>query len=910
MMPTGQGSRRDYWHLQHGDRASGWPSLLAAADPARLQGDATMPIAEITRAETGVRAGLLQVDSYDVALDLTRGSEVFGSTCVIRFGCRQPGASTYVDLIAAEVHEITLNGTPIDPAEAVQGMEGAGGRIALPGLLAGNVLRVVADCRYSGDGTGLHRAVDSADGKVYTYTKFEPAYARRVFANFEQPDLKSVFTFHVTAPADWTVLSNQPAPEPEPVRERVGVARGRVGVAGAGEYRVWHFPPTPRISTYLTAVAAGDYQVVRSSHTTPRGQTVPLGLACRASLAAHLDREEIFEITRQGLDFYTGLFQGDFPFDKYDQVFVPDYSVGATENVGCVVVSDELLFRSRVTSALHELRAMVILHEMAHMWFGNLVTMKWWDDLWLNESFAEFCGTLASAEATRFSDAWTTFCAGRKTWGYMQDRLPSTHPIAADVPTLSQAVANFDGISYAKGASVLRQLVAYLGRPTFEAGIRTYLTEHAWGNATLADLLAALETSSRVPLAGWSRSWLETAGPNTLRSEFSVDARGAFTEFAVVQEASAQHPTLRPHYLGVGLYDHVDGALTLVHRQELDISGARTDLPDLAGREQPDLILLNDGDLDYAAVRFDPRSLQTLVAAIGHLADPLARAVCWSAAVDMLREAELPLPTFVRMLAGGMGGETSVSVLQALHSVTELALALTGDPDWVPEGKAELADAAARLLHEAGPGSDHQLAWVQLLSWTAATPEQLDLLAGLLDRATEVPGLTVDTELRWAILRRLATTGRAGDRQIGAELRRDPTDAGTRHAMACRAAIPDAAHKAAAWHLLAETEDLGALGVAECARGFIQPEHASLLAPYAERYFEVLPAIWSSHGEHLRVVLSRLLFPYPAAGPDLLGRVDAFLAAGPRDPGLARVLAEARDTVVRALRSRALPLDH
>jgi aminopeptidase N len=844
-----------------------------------------MPIAEITRAETSERARLLRVDSYDVALDLTRGDEVFGSASVIRFGCREPGATTYVDLIADSVHEITLNGAPVEVAGSV-----AAGRITLPALAAENMLRVVADCRYSGDGTGLHRAVDPADGKVYTYTKFEPAYARRVYANFEQPDLKASFTFHVTAPAHWAVLSNQPAPEPVP----------------AGASSVWHFPPTPLISTYLSAVAAGEYRVVQASHTTPRGQMIPLGLGCRASLAGHLDADEIFAITRQGLDFYTGLFQGSFPFAKYDQVFVPDYSVGATENVGCVVISDELLFRSRVTSALHELRAMVILHEMAHMWFGNLVTMKWWDDLWLNESFAEFCGTLASAEATRFGDAWTTFCAGRKTWGYMQDRLPSTHPIAADVPTLTQAVANFDGISYAKGASVLRQLLAFIGRPAFEDGIRGYLAGHAWGNATLADLLAALEQSAGASLASWSQAWLQTAGPNTLRPEFEVGTDGAFTSFAVLQEAPAEHPTLRPHHLAVGLYTRTGGALALTRRLEVGIAGPRTELPQLAGVRRPDLILLNDGDLDYAVVRFDPRSLRTLTEAIGDLGDPLARAVCWSAAIDMLREAELPLPTFVRMLASGMGEEGSVAVLQALHSVTDQAMTLAGDPAWVPEGKAELAAAGTRLLHAAEPGSDHQLAWAQLLSWTAATPDQLDLLAGLLDRGVEVPGLAVDAELRWAILRRLAVTGRAGDAEINAELRRDPSDAGTRHAAACRAAIPDAAHKAAAWHLLAETGELGALGAVECSRGFIQAEHADLLVPYAERYFEALPAIWASRGEHIRVVLGRLLFPYPAASPDLLGRIDAFLAV-PRDPGLVRVLTETRDIVARALRSRALP---
>jgi aminopeptidase N len=847
-----------------------------------------MPMAEITRAETGERARLLAIDSYDVALDLTRGGEVFGSTSVVRFGCRQPGAGTYIDLIASRVHEITLNGVTIDPAAAV-----ADGRIRLPGLAARNELRVVAECRYATDGTGLHRSVDPADGMIYTYTKFEPAYARRVYANFEQPDLKASFTLHVTAPAHWTVLSNQPEPEPVPWGQR---------------HAVWHFPPTPRISTYLTAVVAGDYAVVRSSHATARGQAVPLGLACRASLADYLDADDILSVTRQGLDFYTELFQCDYPFAKYDQVFVPDYSVGATENIGCVVISDELLFRSRVTDTLNELRAMVILHEMAHMWFGDLVTMRWWDDLWLSESFAEFCGTLASAEATRFTGAWTTFCAGRKAWGYMQDQLSSTHPIAADVATLSQAVANFDGISYAKGASVLRQLAAYLGKPAFMAGIRAYLADHAWGNATLADLLAALEAQSGVSLAEWSRAWLETAGPNTVRSSFDVDADGAFTSFAVVQEAPRRHPTLRPHHLAVGLYRHAGGALTRVHRQEVDIAGARTELPQLIGVRQPDLILLNDDDLDYAIVRFDPRSIRAVTGAIGQLTDPLARAVCWSSAIDMLRGAEMPVPTFVRMLAGGMGRETSVSVLQTLHSVTAQMLLLAGEPRWVAAGKAELAAAAVPLLHAAEPGGDHQLAWAQLLSWAAATPEQLGLLAGLLGHTTEVPGLTVDAELRWAILRRLAATGRAGDAEIDAELTRDETDAGARHAFACRAAMPDADHKAAAWHLVAETDELGVLAAVETARNFIQPEQAGLLAPYAERYFDALPRIWSSRGEHIRVQLSQMLFPHPAASPRLLERIDAFLAVERPDPGLARVLIEKRDIVAHALRSRALPV--
>jgi aminopeptidase N len=845
-----------------------------------------MPIAEITRAETAERAGLLRVDSYEVALDLTRGDELFGSTSVIRFGCSRPGASTYVDLIAETVREIRLNGTAIDVAGAL-----VDGRIALPGLAESNELRVVADCRYSSDGTGLHRAVDPADGKVYTYTKFEPAYARGVYANFEQPDLKSEFTFHVTVPAEWTVLSNQPGAEREP--------------AGA-DSAVWHFPPTPPISTYLTAVAAGDYHVLRSSHTTPRGQQVPLGLACRASLAESLEADEIYLLTRQGLDFFTELFEGDYPFAKYDQVFVPEYSAGATENVGCVILSDQLLFRSRVTDAIREVRAMVILHEMAHMWFGDLVTMKWWDDLWLNESFAEWCGTLSSAEATRFTDAWTTFSCGRKSWGYMQDRLPSTHPIAADVPTLSEAVANFDGISYAKGASVLCQLIASVGREKFLGAIRAYFTEHAWGNATLADLLAAVEASSGTSLTSWSKEWLETAGPNTLRSEFEVDGSGAFTSFTVLQEAPAEHPTLRPHQIGIGLYDRAGGELSRTHRSEISLSGARTEVEQLVGIRQPDLILLNDGDLDYAIVRFDPRSLATLSESIGLLTDSLSRAVCWSAAFDMVQQAELSLPAFVRMLAGAIGKEPSLAVLGVLQRVTAQCMTTLGDPEWVPAGKSELAAAAGELLAAADPGSDHQLSWAQLLGWTATSPEHLDLLAGLLSGSSQIPGLSVDADLRWALLRRLATNGRAGDADIDAELARDATGAGKRFATACRAAVPDPEHKAAAWYLLTETEELGVPGVIETASGFNQPEHAALLAPYAERYFEALPQIWSSRSAHLRGALGDYIFPYPTASPELVARIDSFLAEEERDPGMARVLIERRDIVARALRSHQL----
>jgi aminopeptidase N len=845
-----------------------------------------MPIAEITRTESAERAGLLYVHSYDVQLDLTRGDKTFRSTSVIDFECTNPGAITYADLIANDVVEASLNGARIDPVAAY-----ASGRLALPALSARNELRVVADCLYSHDGSGLHRAVDSADGRVYLYTQFEPADARRMFANFEQPDLKAEFTFHVIAPADWTVLSNQPAPDSEP--------------AGTGT-AIWHFPPTPRISTYLTAVVAGEYRVVTGSHTTPSGQAIPLGVACRQSLAEFAEADDMMAVARQGLDFYTRIFASDYPFEKYDQVFVPEFSAGAMENVGCVVFSERLLFRSKVTDAMYEVRTAVILHEMAHQWFGDLVTMRWWSDLWLNESFADFCAALASAEGTRFTEAWTTFAAARKAWGYQQDQLPSTHPIAADVPTLSEAIANFDGISYAKGAAVLRQLVTYVGRDRFFAGIQAYFDEYGWGNATLADLLGVLEATSGLDLTDWAKDWLQTAGPNTLRGDFTVDDDGVFTSFAVLQEASAEHPVLRPHRIAIGLYNRVDGDLVRTDQAELQVTGSRTEVPDLVGLRQPDLILLNDEDFGYALIRFDPRSLTTLTESIGQFTDSLARTISWSAVVDMVLHAELSVPTFIEILVRGMASEPSVSVLQNLHATAARLLAVTADPAWVPEGKAKLATAALPLLRAAEPGGDLQLAWMQLLAWSAATPEQLDLLAGLLSGSVEIPGLLVDTDLRWSLLRRLATTGRAGDAEIDAEQARDDTDAGRRHAQACRAAIGDVEHKDAAWRLLTESDELGPEGVMAVAPSFGQPEHAALLAPYAEAYFRVLPDLWANRGDFLKFRLAELLFPFYAISPELIADVDAFVRAAEPDPALTRILIEQRDEAERALQSRQL----
>jgi aminopeptidase N len=841
---------------------------------------------EMTRTTAAERAELVRVGPCDVALDLTRGDEQFRSTSVIRFSCARPGAASYADLRADRVHEIILNGRRLDPEQVC-----ADGRIALAGLEESNELRVTADFRYTGDGSALHRSVDPADGKIYLYTNL--AQAGRVFACFEQADLKAEFTVRVTAPAPWTVMSNQPG-------------------AGAtqldGGRAVWNFPATPRISPGAVAVIAGGYQVIRGTHTMPDGRVIPLGLACRASLAGQLDGDDLLDVARTGLDYYLALLGVDFPFGKYDQVFVPQLPAGAIEQPGCVTVSEWFLFRSKVTDVMHENRTRVLLHEMAHSWFGDLVTSLWWDDLWLNEAFAELCAILATAEATRFTGAWTTFGASSKGQAYLEDQQPSAHPVATEAETLTEALGNYDAISYSKGTAVLRQLVAYLGRDEFFAGIRAYLIQHSWGNATLADLLRALENSSGKDLSDWSRAWLRTAGPNTLRPDFDLNEHGEFSTFAVRQEAPAQSPVLRPHRITIGLYQRAGAALTRTYRTETEIAGPRTEVAGLRGLPQPDLILLNDTDLDYAIVRFDDRSLRTLTGSIGDLTDSVARTVCWNAVLDMAQQAELSPPALVRILATWMGREQSISVLQAvlLWQALPVLWQMAG-PDWLPAAREILATAATPLLLAAEPGSDWQLAWAQLLASTAVTPGQQDLLTGLLDGTAGIPGLAVDADLRWALLLRLASTGRAGDTRIDAELELDPSGQGRRQALACRAAIPDAAHKAEAWRLLTGSDELGFDDLMAVCPAFNQGDQAGVLAPYAAEYFARMPGIWASRGGAAGALLGKALFPYATASPELLRQIDAFMAGSAPTPGLARIVTECRDMVEKALRARALP---
>ncbi|MEU6714283.1 aminopeptidase N [Nonomuraea sp. NPDC046802] len=843
----------------------------------------------LTRDEARERARLLKVESYEVALDLTEGDERFGSVTTVRFACGQPGASTFIDLHGAQVRKVTLNGHDLD----VAGYDADKGRLPLPSLAGDNELRIDADCAYMRTGEGLHRFVDPVDQKVYLHSQFETADAHRMYACFDQPDLKAAFQLTVLAPADWEVVSNAAASQVVELPDESGKHTANVPA------RRWEFPPTPVISTYITALVAGPYHKVTSEH-----DGIPLGIYCRASLAEHLDADNILEVTRQGFDFFHRVFGVRYPFGKYDQLFVPEFNAGAMENAGCVTFLEDYVFRSRVTDAAVERRAETILHEMAHMWFGDLVTMRWWDDLWLNESFATYMSVLAQAEATRWGKGvWTTFANVEKSWAYRQDQLPSTHPIAADIPDMQAVEVNFDGITYAKGASVLKQLVAYVGLDNFLAGVRDYFAEHAWGNTELKDLLTALERTSGRDLSSWSKEWLETAWVNTLRPSFEV-AEGRFTSFEVLQEAPADYPTLRSHRVAIGLYSLADGELRRTRRVELDVVGARTSVAELVGEEQPDLVLLNDDDLTYAKIRLDDDSMRTLVnGGIARFTESLPRALCWSAAWDMTRDGEMSTRDYVKLVVSGAATVTDLTVLQTVLRQARQAVQQYADPAWRQEGLRLLATELRARLAAARPGSDHQLAFLQAFAAVAGSDEDLAVLQGILDGSAVPEGLTVDADLRWSLVHALVCGGKLDESDIDAELERDPTATGERSAALCRAAIPTPEAKSAAWDRIVAGKLANHIARTTIS-GFQDPSHPELLEPFREKYFAEVGRIYQEWTFDQAASFAVGCFPTLVIEPETVQAAHDHLQAAQPPQALRRLVLEGADGVSRALRNR------
>ncbi|MFD7667931.1 aminopeptidase N [Streptomyces sp. NPDC059788] len=851
-----------------------------------------MPGTNLTRDEAQRRARLLSVDAYEIDLDLSGAQEAgeggtYRSVTTVRFDAAEAGAESFIDLVAPTVHEVVLNGASLDPGTVFRDS-----RIALPGLLAGrNELKVVADCAYTNTGEGLHRFVDPVDQQAYLYTQFEVPDARRVFASFEQPDLKATFTFTVKAPEGWTVISNSPAPEPRD--------------------NVWRFETTQRISTYITALIAGPYHSVHSTWEG-EGRSVPLGIYCRPSLAEYLDADAIFEVTRQGFDWFEEKFDYAYPFAKYDQLFVPEFNAGAMENAGAVTIRDQYVFRSKVTDAAYEARAETILHELAHMWFGDLVTMEWWNDLWLNESFATYTSIACQAHApgSRWPHAWTTFANSMKTWAYRQDQLPSTHPIMAEIRDLDDVLVNFDGITYAKGASVLKQLVAYVGMDEFFQGVQAYFKAHAFKNTRLSDLLGALEETSGRDLKTWSKAWLETAGINILRPELQLAEDGTIASFAVRQEAPALpagakgEPVLRPHRIAIGCYDLKDGKLVRTNRIELDVDGERTEVPFPENTPRPAVILLNDDDLSYAKVRLDEDSLRVVTEHLGDFTESLPRALSWASAWDMTRDGELPTREYLELVLSGITKESDIGVVQSLHRQVKLALDLYAAPAWRETGLAKWTEATLEQLRAAAPGSDHQLAWARAFAAAARTDAQLDLLQGLLDGTQEISGLAVDTELRWALVERLAATGRADEKTIEAELERDRTSAGQRHAAAARASRPTAEAKAEAWASVVESDKLPNAVQEAVIGGFVQTDQRELLAPYAQKYFAAVKDVWDSRSHEMAQQIAVGMYPSLQVSEATLEATDAWLASAEPSAALRRLVTESRSGVERALKAQ------
>ncbi len=839
-----------------------------------------MPGENLTRIEAQERRGVLDTQSYEVELDLTTGPEVFRSTSTVRFTATE-GASTFIDLIARRVHSVTLNGRSI-PASAF-----ADSRIALDELALENELVVVADCEYTNTGEGLHRFVDPVDGEVYLYTQFEVPDSRRVFAVFEQPDLKATFQFTVTAPASWKVISNSPTPEPVPSGE---------GVA------TWEFEPTPRISSYITALIAGPYESTLSELTSASGRVIPLGIFARKSLWQYLDADYIFEKTRQGFAYYEDKFDHPYPFAKYDQLFVPEFNAGAMENAGAVTFTEVYVFRSKVTDAVKERRVVTILHELAHMWFGDLVTMKWWNDLWLNESFAEWASTIATAEATEWTEAWTTFNAMEKTWAYRQDQLPSTHPVVAEIRDLEDVQVNFDGITYAKGGSVLKQLAAWVGIDEFFAGVGAYFRKHEYGNTELRDLLTELETTSGRELTEWSKKWLETAGVNTLSPAIVEGADGTISAFKIVQTAPSDYPTIRPHRLGVGFYDLQNGELVRTHFTELDVDGDLTDVPELVGLTRPDLVLLNDHDLAYAKIRLDERSLQTAIDHLSKISDPLARSLVWGAAWDQTRDAEASASDYIDLVLGNIASETESTTVRTTLAQLQLAANSYVTPDKRDASRHKVADGLWALAQAADAGSDSQLQFVTAFASAAATPEHWETVRALRAGEITLDGLTIDTDLSWQLLVSLAAGGVITEGVIDEALASDNTAKGAEFAAQAKAALPTPEAKNAAWSSLVDSDRLPNTLVRAAGLGFTHPAGVLLLDEFVDQYFAMLLPVWESRTYKIAEYLVLGLYPASLANAKLRDATRAWLSANGEAPAaLRRLVAENLAGVERAL---------
>jgi len=845
----------------------------------------------ITRAEAVSRFEVVANPKYTVALTIDGKGETYSCVASINFDAKN-GAETWLDLISPLVDSIWLNGAELKVSEVFDGT-----RIKLANLKEKNSVQVKANCSYMNTGEGLHRHIDPVDNEVYIYTQFEVADSRRAFPVFEQPDIKGTLALTVTAPSKWTLISNSPTPSSVKVND---------------EMSTWSFAVTPRMSSYLYALCAGPYFKKTDVYKGKFG-SYPLAVFVRPSLAEFLDHEEIFEITKQGFAWFEEKFQVGYPFPKYDQIFVPEFNAGAMENVGCVTFRDEYIFRSRTTKTAYESRANTILHEMAHMWFGDLVTMKWWNDLWLNESFAEWAAHWASTGATKYNEAWTLFHVQRKAWAYRQDQLPSTHPIAANMPDLDSVYENFDGITYAKGASALRQLVAWVGEENFLKGLKAYFDKHAWKNTELTDLLSELSISSGRDLESWTKLWLQSSGATLLRPQIQTDANNVITNATIQQEPPSSPPglppVLRPHRLVVGTYEKQGTKLIRTNRFEIDVEGKETKVTELVGLKRPALILVNDDDLTYAKIRLDDVSLNTATKEIASIESSLSRALIWGAVWDMVRDGEVGTGKYLDLVLAGLAAETDIGLVQQVLMQCRSAIDVYADRKNRIPYSSKFADGLQSLLTKSENGSDRQLALVRSFSAVATTDLQINRVAEILDGKEKIQGLNIDTDLRWTLLRRLVVMGKRDLAAIEEELTRDDTAMGREHAAGAKAAIPTLEAKQIAWTLVTTNESLPNSEIHSALVGLSYIDHAEIMKNFIDKYFDSVATLWNSRTHEIGQSLVTGLFPSSNITQEVIEKSDKFLAEN-KDlaVGARRIIIEQKDALARALRAQEVDL--
>ena len=841
-----------------------------------------MPGTNIKQVEAAERSTIVKTESYRIDLDLTTGAENFRVKTTVKFAGLKPGATTYIDCVGSKVISAKLNGVDFDP-------KFDGETIYLPAIAAENILEIEHDGVYSNSGEGLHRFVDPADNEVYLYTQFETGDARRMYACFDQPDQKATFTISTITPKHWEVISNYGIESTKDVdidRKFIQFAQSQV------------------ISTYVTAIVAGAYMSVHDEYKGEK--TIPLGIYARKSFFKYVDAENIFEVTKQGFAYFEKTFGLAYPFGKYDQIAVAEYNWGAMENVGCVTFhEDVLIFRSKVTERNYVSRATTIHHEMAHMWFGDLVTMKWWEDLWLNESFAEWASYQSVSESTKYTEAWTEFNSLRKNWAYRVDQLTTTHPIATEMEDLDAVRTNFDGISYAKGASVLQQLVAHVGRDNFIKGLRLYFAKHAYGNTTLKDLIDQLEAASGRDLTPWVSTWLRTAGVNTLRPVIAVDG-DSYKSISIKQEAPTMpvgSQELRPHRLHVGLFDIQGEKLSRRTSVELDIAGALTEVTALAGQKVADLVLINDKDQTYAKLRFDDRSIATMKSHLGKLDDSLARGLIWASLWDSCRDGELSTSDYITIALNALKTESDISIVSATYLQFETAIWAYANPSHRDALRTQVADATAASLASATPGSDHQMQFARAFANNAITPAHFAKLKEILNGSEN--GLVIDADIRWYIFICGVKRGVFGPAEIAAESAKDNTAHGKQYTAYAHAAIPTKEAKAAAFTSVT-TDNLSNTIHSYMCRGFNENIHHELLAGFVDQYFDAILKVWETKGFEIAETTATLLFPSWVISEETVKKAQNWLDVTGKDASnaLRRAVTEGRDAMSRALKAR------